>query len=55
MKSVKKKMVRAERNIYDIRGFENYNQPENHRADAGMILQPSFIKENEKNKEKNND
>jgi hypothetical protein len=55
MKNVKKKMIPRDKTIYWHDGFTNYNRPENHRADAGMILKPSFVKDKEDNKEKNND
>jgi hypothetical protein len=51
MKSVKKKMVPVERNIYEFCGFVNYNKAQDDRADAGSIVRPYWLKDKE-NKEK---
>jgi hypothetical protein len=52
MKSPKKRMVPVERNIYEFRGFVNYNGAQDNRADAGEVLRPSWLKDKNIKKEK---
>jgi hypothetical protein len=52
MKNIKKKKIPVERNIYEFRGFANYNRAKDDRADAGTVLKPVWLKDKEKKEKK---
>jgi hypothetical protein len=43
MKQQKQHKKQSDKNIYDVRGFENYTKHHNDRKDAGIKPIPSFL------------